>query len=261
MSGRLNGVKKLIENVQPKSCFVYCSNHSLDLALQEVGRKNNAMCDASSMVKDVLNAILESAKSKNIYENVVLEPCYHSSELGCIKQNLLPFCPTRWSVRIKSLTRFLDNYNRVKKTLDEMLFRSVCIADDRKSTLRGDVEKLKKFKTMFFLPIAIYIFGLIEQLAKVLQNPTFCASVSIKAADVLKKTLLSFRTNEHFEKILETVNLHAEICELEPFDDTKCIQKPPKRLQYTNNLPIKLSSTCELKKDTFEIIDNSQLLF
>lgn len=42
MSGKLNSVKTLIENIQPKSCFVHCSNHSLDLAFQEVARKNSA---------------------------------------------------------------------------------------------------------------------------------------------------------------------------------------------------------------------------
>ncbi|XP_025206906.1 zinc finger MYM-type protein 1-like [Melanaphis sacchari] len=117
MSGKLNGVKKLIEDVQPKSCFVHCSNHSLDLALQEVARKNISMCDIFTMVRDVSNAILESAKRKSIYENIVLEPCYHSSKLDSIKQNLLPFCPTRWSVRVKSLIRFLDNYSRVQKNI------------------------------------------------------------------------------------------------------------------------------------------------
>jgi len=103
------------------------------------------------MIRDVSNAILESVKRKSIYENIVLEPCYNSSELGSVKQNLLPFCSTRWSVRVKSFTRFLDNYSRVQKKLDEMLSGSVCIADDRKFTLRGYyVKKLKKLKTIFF---------------------------------------------------------------------------------------------------------------
>lgn len=64
MSGKLNGVKKLIEDIQPKSCYVHCNNHSLDLAFQEVARKNNAMCDTFTIIKDVSNAILESAKRK-----------------------------------------------------------------------------------------------------------------------------------------------------------------------------------------------------
>lgn len=81
-----------------------------------------------------------------------------------------------------------------------MLSESVCIADDRKSTLRGYMKKFKKLKTMFFFTIAIHIFGHVEQFSKVLQNPKFCASDSIKAAATLKKTLLSFRTNNNFER-------------------------------------------------------------
>lgn len=64
-------MNKLIEDIQPKSCFVHCNNHSLDLALQEVARKNNAMCDTSTIVRDISNDILESAKRKSIYENKV----------------------------------------------------------------------------------------------------------------------------------------------------------------------------------------------
>jgi len=117
-----------------------------------------------------------------------------------------------------------------------MLSESICIADDRKSTLRGYIKKLK---TMFSFTIEIHIFSPVVQLATVLQNPKFCASDSIKAVDTLKKTLTSFRTNNYFENILNTVNLHAEICILEPLDDTRSIQKTPKRLQYTNNPPTK----------------------
>lgn len=48
-----------------------------------------------TMVKDVSNAIHKSTKRKKMYENILLE-------LGSIQQNLLPFCPTRMFVRVKS---------------------------------------------------------------------------------------------------------------------------------------------------------------
>lgn len=98
------------------------------------------MCDTFTMVKHVSNVILESAKRKTIYEIIVLEPCHQSSELNDRNQHLLPFCPTRWYVKVMSLTKFLDNYRRVKKTLDEMLTGSIYIADDRKS--KGICEKI-----------------------------------------------------------------------------------------------------------------------
>ncbi|KAH7955860.1 hypothetical protein HPB52_004560 [Rhipicephalus sanguineus] len=40
MSGRFSGVQKRIVDVQPKSIYVHCASHSLDLALQEVGRSS-----------------------------------------------------------------------------------------------------------------------------------------------------------------------------------------------------------------------------
>lgn len=152
----------------------------------------------------------------------MLEPCHQSSELNDRNQHLLSFCPTRWFVRVNSLTKFLDNYRRVKKTLDEMLARSIYIADDRKSTFKGYVKKLK---TMFFLTVAIHIFGTVEQLAKLLQNPMYYASDSNKAANTLKKTLFSFRSNEYFENMFDITTLKAEICKLEPHEYTKRIQK------------------------------------
>jgi len=108
---------------------------------------------------------------------------------------------------------------------------------------------------MFFLTIAIHIFGPVEQLSKLLQNPKYYAKDSIKAADALKKTLLSFRSNEYFENMFDMTTLKAEIFELESHEYIKRIQKPPKRLQYTDNSPVKLTFKCELRKDMFEIID------
>lgn len=53
--------------------------------------------------------------------------------ISCDKQNVFP---SRWSVRVESLTHFLAKNTRVKNTLDEMLAGSVCRANDRKATLQ-----------------------------------------------------------------------------------------------------------------------------
>ncbi|KAJ8870292.1 hypothetical protein PR048_029313 [Dryococelus australis] len=58
----------------PKAIFVHCSYHALDLALQDIGRKNS-ICDVLVVVKDVSTFILESAKRKTTYLIVVLNPC------------------------------------------------------------------------------------------------------------------------------------------------------------------------------------------
>lgn len=80
-----------------------------------------------------------------------------------------------------------------------MLAGMICIADERKATIEGYVKKLNKFKTMFFSIIAINIFRLVEKLAIELKNPKLYASDSMKAANTLNKTLLSFRTNKYLK--------------------------------------------------------------
>ncbi|KAJ8892112.1 hypothetical protein PR048_004692 [Dryococelus australis] len=58
MSDPWNGVQKHLTEEFPKSSFVHCSNHTLDLALQETARKQEVMCDTLMIVKDISNLIL-----------------------------------------------------------------------------------------------------------------------------------------------------------------------------------------------------------
>lgn len=51
-SGRMHGAQKILRNEQPKSSYIHCNNHALDLALQEVCQKPDAMCEVLTIVKD-----------------------------------------------------------------------------------------------------------------------------------------------------------------------------------------------------------------
>lgn len=115
MAGHLNGVQKLICDELPKSIFVHCSNHSLDLVLQELARECDLFGDTLVLIKEVSKAILESAKRKAMYANIVIEPCFSddvTTEGGpsAIRQ-LLSMCPTRWCIRSPAIRRFDENYD------------------------------------------------------------------------------------------------------------------------------------------------------
>lgn len=49
---------------QPKSMFVHCINHSLDLALQDTASEVALVRDSLTLVKDIANIFRESAKRK-----------------------------------------------------------------------------------------------------------------------------------------------------------------------------------------------------
>ncbi|KAJ8888887.1 hypothetical protein PR048_008381 [Dryococelus australis] len=60
MSGREKGVQKILIDEQAKYIYVHYANHAADLALQEVARKMDGICDIICFVKDSSNVILDS---------------------------------------------------------------------------------------------------------------------------------------------------------------------------------------------------------
>lgn len=75
--------------------YVHCSNHSLDLALQQVGREITIVADTLVFFRKVSNTMRESAKSQSLFRGMF--------EDGAVR--LLGLCLTRWCVRVSAIKR------------------------------------------------------------------------------------------------------------------------------------------------------------
>ena len=64
MSGCHTGVQARLKADCPTALYVHCSNHSLDLILQEAAQNVPLVADALSFVQGVSNLIRESAKRR-----------------------------------------------------------------------------------------------------------------------------------------------------------------------------------------------------
>lgn len=205
MSGHKTGVKQRIIDEFPKSIFIHCSNHSLDLVLQEVARKCDMINEALSTVKDVSNLILESCKRKVAYENIVL-PTNDDNRLSNIRvEQLLTLCPTRWAVRVKAIRRFRENFLRIQLTIKELLDTPGAIRDDRKPTFKGYLKRLHQFETVLSLNISELVFSPCEQLASALQSPNFTVSGAKDAANYLIQVLKNLRSEVIFNNEWDSV--------------------------------------------------------
>lgn len=158
MTGHIKGVKTLIQDTNDKSMFVHCANHSLDLALQDVAKNTEMMCNALTTVREVSNVILESAKRKHVYNNVVLKPTPQEEE-GNICNQPKQLLSLRWSVRVRSLKRFEENYSRVLETLGEIIAEKGAISMERRPVITGYKNKLEKSETLFAISAAISVFA------------------------------------------------------------------------------------------------------
>ncbi len=139
MSGRHNGVQANLKKIQPKCLYVHCSNHALDLVGQEVLRECDLLSDVSLIVRDVSKIIRESSKQRNLYESA-LEEEEEKQPLHLLALT----CPTRWVVRVKAIKRFLDNFQRVIASIDDLLKMKASTRPEVRSKLRGYARKIQK---------------------------------------------------------------------------------------------------------------------
>ncbi|XP_043210530.1 zinc finger MYM-type protein 1-like isoform X2 [Amphibalanus amphitrite] len=256
MSGALKGVQARLAQQQPKAVYVHCLNHSLDLALVEEAKAVPIIGDVMNIVRDVSTS-LNTAKRRNMFEeHVILGDDSQSTGPGRSKK-LLAICPTRWTVRSAAFRRFLDCYDAVMDTVDDIIDDNGT-APDVKARLRGVSIQLQHFETLFAMYLALQIFEPCECLAKTLQKPSLSIGDAIKAANDLVSILDSQRTDQSFSSLFTSVSKRTTelTTEIAPPKAPR-VRRPPRRLEQTSQPcpPAELDAKAGLRKQYFNAID------
>ena len=90
MKGQFTGVQSRFKDICPQSEYVYYTNRSLDLVLQEVGTDIPPIGNALQFINQCANMTKESWKRRKQCEEIFgTEPVVY----------LPAICPTRWTVR------------------------------------------------------------------------------------------------------------------------------------------------------------------
>ena len=256
MSGAIKGVQARLTELQPKAVFVHCLNHSLDLALVEEAKSVPTIGDVMTIVRDVVTA-LNTAKRKNLFEGHVIQGGEEGSHTTGRPKKLLALCPTRWTVRCAAFRRFIDSYDAVVDTIDDVI-------DDRgtspdvKARLRGVALQLQQFETLFGMALALQIFEPCEALAKALQKPSLAIGAAIRAANELIDILDNQRTDESFDTLFETVERRAaDLATSVAPPKTPRARRPPRRLEQTSQPcpPAELDARSNLRRQYFDAVD------
>jgi len=100
MSGNTNGVSARIMQLEKRAVYVHCCAHSLSLTLQDSSRSCPAVRDALDFVREVVNFVQASPKRTRVFQQLKFESNDESSP------GLRPLCPTRWTVRSRSINTF-----------------------------------------------------------------------------------------------------------------------------------------------------------
>lgn len=108
MPGRRSGVATRFLEQQPAAIPV----HSLNLCLQDAGRKFVSLRDALELCREIINLIRFSPKRLHLFSSNL-----QASGSGTA---LKPLCPTRWTARTAAIDAILKDYTLLMETLEEM---------------------------------------------------------------------------------------------------------------------------------------------
>ena len=259
MSGKLTGVQKRLAEVQPRSVFVHCANHSLDLALVEEAKKVPQVADALNTVREVVG-ILETTKRKRLFEDHIQELNLQADEDESLQRTthrrLLPLCPTRWTVRCQAVARFLEEYDVIVLTLENVeADRSA--SPDVRHKVRGYLHHLHQYETVFALMFCERMFQPCELFAKALQRPGMTCGEVRQGAAMLLDTLRKLR-EDGFEELWADCGRKVEALatEIDPPKEPRQ-SRPPKRLEQCENPapPATFTAKTSMRRSFFEAMD------
>ena len=250
MSGRLNGVGARLQAENPKAHRIHCANHRLDLALKSCANQTKVISDTLTFVQDLGVFIRHSPLRMSTYQSIAkdLEPDETVESLHLL-------CPTRWTVRTKSISAVLNNYQSLYSTL-------VNISENARDREIGDkaaglADKLTKFKTFFGLHFAMNIFSVCEQLATTLQKKGILAQTVMTGVNALRDNLQRQRNDYDFffEQTIDKANALSIVCQ--PVLPRP--KKVPRRLQHGNSVQHQHDSPKSMfRAQYYEAIDACQ---
>ncbi len=113
MQGRRTGVATRFRNKQPAAIPVHCCAHSLNLCLQDAGRKLLCIRDALEVCREIIGLIKFSPKRLHLFSS-------NLSTSSCSGVTIKPLSTTRWTARTAAIGAILKDYTVLMETLEEI---------------------------------------------------------------------------------------------------------------------------------------------
>ena len=245
MSGKHRGVQAILKQDCPGALYVHCSNHSLDIVLQEVASTVKGIASALHFVKDVSNLIRESSKRKAIFKYMFMP--------GEAVISLNSFCPTRWCVRAKAIAKVLDTYRQVLNAVSEIK-KDKNKRGDARARASGLHKQGLEHRTYFFILVSSKVFKKCESVATQLQGEAVSAGDTIVLVSILRNEIQKCRSDVEFDELLMEADSHVE-----DYGLVKTVKRQaatPARLTHTNSRANEcIGPDVKLKQGYFQCLD------
>lgn len=223
MSGRLSGVQKRIQEVQPRALYTHCRSHALNLVVVHGCTDVPIVRNTMTLIEKV--AVFFSAGTRKHKLQDILQE--QGSDDG--PRGIPLMSDTRWGSRIKTVSAFISKLEPTHSALQEI--ESDCTHNSEKaSRLRNSIES---FDTIITSVVTQNVLGYIWPLTLKLQSPNVDLSSAYKEGRQLAEVIESLRNDEErFCKIYQQAVQLANAIDVTPVKKRIVVKQ-----QHRGNVP------------------------
>ena len=174
---------------------IHCCTHSLNLCLQDAGRKLVSLRDALETVREISNLIHYSPKRSHLFSTKLLQ---EENNTSCVQ--LKSLCLTRWTARTGAIDAIIKDYSLLLESLEEI---HASTKDEYGLKTGGLLQSLEKFNTLFGIKLSYLIFSAAEQVSLTLQKKTIVLQEALVAVGAAKAYLTRIRSDDNFNLFYE----------------------------------------------------------
>jgi len=203
MSGNITGVQTKFKEKNPKSFFVHCYGHCLNLILVDsIGKDNKVTFNFFGCIQMVYNFIEGSCTRHAVFENV--------SKLINIKlKTLKSLSTTRWACRSEAVNAVKNNYSALLIAIKQITDNTK--QSDIRAKGLGIIYQMESFEFIFAMQMLDPILNLILHVSTVLQSSNINLLTAIDLVRSLKKSLESMKNDGNdFKNIYKNTE---QLCE------------------------------------------------
>lgn len=189
MKGHRSGVSTQISQIEPRAVYTHCYGHSLNLAASDALKGSKLMKDALETVHEISKLIKYSPRREGIFQKL-------KEDLPS-NPGIRVLCPTRWTVRAKSIASVIKNFDVLQNTWEEA---STIVKDlETKSRIRGVSAIMNNFDFVFGAMLGELVLCHADNLSSTLQHETMSAAAGQELARMTVQTLESLHNDRMFD--------------------------------------------------------------
>ncbi len=142
MCGARRGVASQVSSDEPRSIFIHCYGHALNLAAGETIKNNRILRDTLDTTFEISKLIKYSPRRDAIFQKL-------KADIAPETPGFRTLCPTRWTVRGDSLQSVLKNYAVLQALWEEA--REIVTDSEKRARIIGVQSMMMTFEYLFGL--------------------------------------------------------------------------------------------------------------